>query len=48
MAKSRRTGIRLRRDTFGDSQKFKKLTYTSHSNFDYLPPEKERIKNNLL
>ena len=42
MAKSKRTGIRLRADTFGDSQSSK--TYTSPNHLP-TPPEK---KNHLL
>ena len=42
MAKSQRTRIRLRGDTFGDSQSSKNLIYTSPNNLEYLPPEKEK------
>ena len=41
LAKSQWTGIRLRVNTFGDSQSPKNWTYTSPNKFDYLPPEKE-------
>ena len=40
MAKSQRTGIRLRVNTFGDSQSSNFLSYTSPNN---LPPEKENL-----
>ena len=48
MAKSKRTGIRLRVNTFGDSQSWKKLTYTSPTNFEYLPPENRKQQSPTL
>ena len=42
MAKSQRTRIRLRGDTFGGSQSKKKLTYTSPNNLKYLQLETEK------
>ena len=48
LAKSRQTRIRLRGNTFGDSQSSKNLTYTSPNNLEYLPLEnKRKVSPNL-
>ena len=48
LAKSQRTWIRLRVNTFGDSQSPKNWTYTSPNKFDYLPPERTKEETFLL